>query len=115
MVATCCKIEDLQQRIGRRLEIDQLDRWREGGLQRAFVGEVDILHRDAAVGEDAREQPVGAAIEIVAGQDLLARFQQPRTAVMAARPVEKQKARVPDSSSASWVSSTARVGLPLRV
>jgi len=47
------EIEDVEQGIGRRFEVDQLHRRREGRLQRAFVGEVDVLDGDAAVRENA--------------------------------------------------------------
>ena len=65
-------VDDLQQRIGRALEIDQPGVAGDGGGDRVEIGEVDVAHVDAALGQDAREQAIGAAVEIIAGENFFA-------------------------------------------
>ncbi len=65
-------VDDLKQRVGRGFEIHQLRAAVDRFPHRIKVGEVDIANVDAALGQDAGEQPISSAIEIVAGQDLFA-------------------------------------------
>ena len=71
-------IDDLQQRVGRRLQVNQLGVVGDGCGYRAQIAEIHIANLDAALGQNAREQPIAAAVQIVAGQDFVSRHKQPR-------------------------------------
>jgi hypothetical protein len=71
------EIGELQHRIGRRLGPDHLRPRRDRRLDRAKVGEIDEAEIEAGrATAHALEQPEGAAIEVVAGDDVVARIQR---------------------------------------
>ena len=58
-------VDDLEQRVGRRLEPDQVGRPLERLARDALVRQVDELVVVALRGVELREQPVGAAVDVV--------------------------------------------------
>ena len=78
------------------------------------VAEVDIANLDAALGQNAREQPIAAAVQIVAGDNFIARRQQPRDRGDGRQSGAEAKAACTVLQRAICFSTTARVGLPLR-
>ena len=71
-------VDDLQQRVGGRLKVNQLGVVVDGCGHRVQIAEIHIANLDAAFRQNAREQPVAAAVQIVAGQDFVSRHKQPR-------------------------------------
>ena len=66
-------VHDLQRRVGGRLDPHQLRAVAESGAVRGLVGEIDHADLDAELGEHAVVEAVGAAVHIVAEDDMIAR------------------------------------------
>jgi hypothetical protein len=65
-------VGEAQQRVGRRFEVQQA-RGRPPGLGDGVeVARVDEAELDPELGIDRLEQAIGAAIEVVAGDDVIA-------------------------------------------
>ena len=117
IAAIALEIDELQQRIGRRLDPDQ-PRVRAGSRLRARRGRsrstiADLEARRALA--HALEQPPRAAVEIVDRDDVRAVVEAVRAAVaIAARPEAKAKPALPPSRSAMQRSNAMRVGFLVR-
>lgn len=70
-------IADFDERVCRGLEEDHFDFTLVGGVGEdrgeggGGVGGVDVVHDDGGVGGQVFQQPVGAAVEVVAGDDVV--------------------------------------------
>ena len=74
-IADRLDIEDLQQRIGRRFEPDKRRfELRDEAVVRR-VGEVGVFDRDVEATQHAFEEPVGRAVDLLLGEDDIARLQ----------------------------------------
>ena len=75
---------------------------------------IDERHLQSGAVDDLVQQPIGAAVDVAAGHDMIAGFSSIVTQCVAAMPEENAKPPMPPSRSASVVSNALRVGLPLR-
>lgn len=74
------EVGDLEERVGRRFEQDHGDLVRrvlQVRQERLRVGGVDVVSRDPAVLLEVADQAVRASVQVVAGDDLVSRFEQP--------------------------------------
>jgi hypothetical protein len=76
-LADRCQVHQLEHGIGRRLHPDQPGFGADRGLDVFHIAHVDVAElQPGRFGAHAREQAVTAAVHVVAGDDMRARFQQ---------------------------------------
>jgi hypothetical protein len=84
------------------------------GERRRAARRIDVGERHAELAEDALEEAVGAAVQVVAGDDVVARREQVQNLVVAAQPDAKARPCRAPSSAARLASSAKRVRLCVR-
>ena len=108
-------VEDLQERVGRRFDPDELGLRRDEGLERGGGHFVRVLRREPqglnTLSRSRNVPPYRSADATTSSPG----FNSPaNTAVVAARPDAKASPRSPSSRAARQVSRAVRVGLPER-
>lgn len=74
------EVGDLEERVRRRFEQhhgDLVRRVLQVRQERLRVGRVDVMSRDPTVLLEVADQAVRASVQVVAGDDLVSRFEQP--------------------------------------